>query len=89
LKLAYQYLEVGGVATCTLNAADEIALPFAGAKTGRTGRCHNLLDPLGFALENFDVIGFWRNTDAGSSRRSYGLTRESQTNRRGSTQTLG
>jgi len=25
--------------------------------------CHNLMDPLGFALENFDAIGRWRERD--------------------------
>src|SRR5439155_13580643 len=25
--------------------------------------CHSVIDPLGFALENFDVIGGWRATD--------------------------
>jgi len=25
--------------------------------------CHSIIDPLGFALENFDVIGGWRTTD--------------------------
>ena len=25
--------------------------------------CHQLIDPLGFALENFDVIGGWRTID--------------------------
>jgi hypothetical protein len=25
--------------------------------------CHSVIDPLGFALENFDVIGGWRTTD--------------------------
>ena len=25
--------------------------------------CHSLIDPLGFALENFDVIGGWRTVD--------------------------
>ncbi|MEX0618428.1 MAG: DUF1592 domain-containing protein [Pseudohongiellaceae bacterium] len=25
--------------------------------------CHNVIDPLGFALENFDVIGAWRHYD--------------------------
>jgi len=25
--------------------------------------CHSLIDPLGFALENFDVIGGWRSVD--------------------------
>ena len=30
--------------------------------------CHGILDPLGFALENFDVVGGWRveDRDAGS-----------------------
>ncbi|MCO8124463.1 DUF1592 domain-containing protein [Stieleria sp. TO1_6] len=25
--------------------------------------CHNMMDPLGFALENFDAVGRWRTTD--------------------------
>jgi hypothetical protein len=29
--------------------------------------CHARLDPMGFALENFDGIGAWRATDAGKS----------------------
>lgn len=27
--------------------------------------CHKQMDPLGFALENFDPVGRWRTTDAG------------------------
>lgn len=27
--------------------------------------CHGLIDPFGFALENFDLIGRWRDADAG------------------------
>lgn len=27
--------------------------------------CHKLMDPIGFALENFDGIGIWRNKDNG------------------------
>ena len=27
--------------------------------------CHSRIDPLGFALENFDAIGQWRTEDAG------------------------
>ena len=27
--------------------------------------CHNRMDPIGFALENFDAIGKWRTLDAG------------------------
>jgi mono/diheme cytochrome c family protein len=25
--------------------------------------CHNIMDPMGFALENYDLIGAWRETD--------------------------
>src|SRR5690606_32766107 len=25
--------------------------------------CHALIDPIGYALENFDLIGHWRDTD--------------------------
>src|SRR5256885_5745364 len=25
--------------------------------------CHDKMDPLGFGLENFDVLGRWRDTD--------------------------
>jgi Protein of unknown function (DUF1592)/Protein of unknown function (DUF1588)/Protein of unknown function (DUF1587)/Protein of unknown function (DUF1585)/Protein of unknown function (DUF1595) len=28
--------------------------------------CHSIMDPLGFALENYDPIGRWRTEDAGS-----------------------
>ena len=60
---------------------DVPALPEAGTTAGepRTVRerlaqhrrspacanCHAPMDPLGFALENFDAIGRWRTTDAG------------------------
>ncbi len=27
--------------------------------------CHNLMDPIGFAMENFDAVGRWRETDLG------------------------
>jgi mono/diheme cytochrome c family protein len=27
--------------------------------------CHNFMDPVGFALENFDAIGRWRDTEEG------------------------
>ena len=27
--------------------------------------CHNIMDPVGFALENYDAIGRWRNYDDG------------------------
>jgi mono/diheme cytochrome c family protein len=29
--------------------------------------CHKVMDPLGFALENFDAIGRWRTTDGGGT----------------------
>ena len=29
--------------------------------------CHARMDPLGFALENFDAVGRWRETDAGGA----------------------
>jgi len=28
--------------------------------------CHKLMDPIGFALENFDAVGAWRTKDAGA-----------------------
>jgi hypothetical protein len=32
-------------------------------KSPACASCHSVIDPLGFALENFDVIGGWRTTD--------------------------
>ncbi|PHS10295.1 MAG: hypothetical protein COA78_11460 [Blastopirellula sp.] len=29
--------------------------------------CHNLMDPVGFALENFDAVGRWREMEAGQA----------------------
>jgi hypothetical protein len=29
--------------------------------------CHKLMDPIGFAMENFDAVGAWRTRDAGTS----------------------
>jgi hypothetical protein len=29
--------------------------------------CHNVMDPIGFALENFDAIGRWRTTEEGQA----------------------
>ena len=34
--------------------------------------CHSLIDPLGFALENFDSIGGWRDTEAGRTVNAQG-----------------
>jgi hypothetical protein len=30
-------------------------------------QCHRMMDPIGFALENFDAIGLWRSHDDGSA----------------------
>jgi hypothetical protein len=27
--------------------------------------CHQLMDPVGFSLENYDAVGRWRNVDGG------------------------
>jgi len=32
---------------------------------GACRSCHKLMDPLGFALENFNAVGAWRESDAG------------------------
>jgi len=29
------------------------------------GACHNRIDPIGFGLENYDVLGRWRTEDGG------------------------
>ena len=31
----------------------------------RVRTCHSRIDPLGFALDNYDVIGRWRTEEAG------------------------
>jgi hypothetical protein len=28
--------------------------------------CHKIMDPIGFAMENFDAVGAWRSEDAGA-----------------------
>jgi hypothetical protein len=35
--------------------------------------CHNLMDPLGFALENFDFIGEWRDAEGASPVDAHGV----------------
>ena len=35
--------------------------------------CHSLLDPIGFALENFDFTGQWRDADAGTAVDAHGV----------------
>jgi hypothetical protein len=34
--------------------------------------CHNLMDPVGFALENFDAVGRWRESEQGAAIDSQG-----------------
>jgi mono/diheme cytochrome c family protein len=36
--------------------------------------CHTRMDPIGFALENFDAVGKWRTTDAGIPIDASGVT---------------
>ena len=33
-------------------------------------QCHSMMDPIGFALENFDAIAQWRTQDEGNADRS-------------------
>ena len=35
--------------------------------------CHNLMDPIGFAFENYDAVGRWRSTDGGTPVDASGL----------------
>ena len=35
--------------------------------------CHNLMDPLGFALENFDFTGKWRDAEGAAAVDAHGL----------------
>jgi mono/diheme cytochrome c family protein len=35
--------------------------------------CHKIMDPIGFSLENFDMIGKWRTTDGGVPINSSGV----------------
>ena len=35
--------------------------------------CHKVMDPLGFALENFDATGKWRTSDGGAKIDSSGV----------------
>ena len=35
--------------------------------------CHARMDPIGFAMENFDAVGRWRDRDAGSPIDAFGV----------------
>ena len=47
----------------TLSMRDRLASHRANAACAS---CHRLMDPVGFALENYDAIGRWRTADAGN-----------------------
>ncbi|HEU0007418.1 MAG TPA: DUF1588 domain-containing protein [Terriglobia bacterium] len=34
--------------------------------------CHARMDPIGFALENFDGVGVWKTEDSGAKNRPIG-----------------
>ncbi|QEL13425.1 DUF1592 domain-containing protein [Limnoglobus roseus] len=46
--------------SATLPVRDRLAKHRANAACAS---CHNLMDPVGFSLENFDAVGRWRTTD--------------------------
>src|SRR5262249_30379874 len=52
--------EVGSRKTATMR--EKMA---AHRKTPLCAACHSMIDPAGFALENFDATGAWRDLDAG------------------------
>lgn len=41
--------------------------------------CHNRIDPIGFAMENFDEIGRWRDLDAGEQIDAVAITSDGRT----------
>ena len=43
--------------------------------------CHARMDPIGFALENYDGIGKWRTEDAGSPIDASGNCRTARASR--------
>jgi hypothetical protein len=45
-----------------LSAREQLELHRADAQCAS---CHSRIDPLGYALENFDAVGAWRTTEAG------------------------
>ena len=53
--------------------------------------CHKVMDPIGFALENFDAIGRWRTADDGAVDRSlrHAFRRHTSRRTRGAAQDAG
>ena len=45
--------------------------------------CHKVMDPVGFALENFDAIGRWRTSDEGVKIDPSGNSLQRRSRRRG------
>ncbi|MBI1356201.1 MAG: DUF1592 domain-containing protein [Acidobacteria bacterium] len=41
--------------------------------------CHNMIDPMGFGLENFDWLGRWRSNENGSPVDASGVTPDGET----------
>jgi hypothetical protein len=41
--------------------------------------CHDLMDPIGFSLENYDATGAWRETDNGEEIDSFGILPDGRT----------
>lgn len=41
--------------------------------------CHSTMDPLGFALENFDALGRWRTSDEGAPIEAFGTLPDGST----------
>jgi len=48
--------------SATLSVRERLAQHRANAACAH---CHNLMDPVGFALENFDAVGHWRTVEDG------------------------
>jgi len=61
-----QTAPAGSAATMRERLARHMADPSCAA-------CHNLMDPLGFALENFDFIGQWRDAEGASPVDAHGV----------------
>jgi hypothetical protein len=49
------------------------ALLEAHRKDPACASCHNLIDPIGLGLENYDAIGRWRDKDAGMTIDATGM----------------
>ena len=53
-----------GVETKVLSVRERLA---AHRKSPACSGCHNVMDPLGLALENFDAVGRWRDKEEGGA----------------------